>query len=318
MNFELTEDQKMLRDMVQRFGEAELSTSTSSDDHQGRLSASTVAQLKDLGLLGLAEDGGDLAFAAVALYELARRDTAAALFVADHCAAYAALDTCGQAAGAVFALPHVAEVQLDEVNGEVQATARLSVPFLDHISAFVMRVGLPGHAGLVRASAHLLGETRAHEMLGLHGVRYESAVLNANVDVVGGQVAVATLSAWHTVALAAILAGIARAGYSEGLKYAQERRQFGKALVEFQATQFKLADMATRADAAWLGVVRAACASDVSGQYALGRQAVAYAKQAAKLCTDEGLQLHGGYGYTREYPIERLYRDARALAAISG
>lgn len=318
MNFELTEDQKMLRDMVQRFGEAELSASAPTDDHRSRLSASTVAQLKDLGLLGLAEDGGDLAFAAVALYELARRDTAAALFVADHCAAYAALDTCGLAAGAVFALPHVTEVQLDEVNGEVQATAKLSVPFLDHVSAFVMRVGLPGHAGLVRASAHLLGETQAHELLGVRGVRYESAVLNGAVEVVGGERAVATLSAWHTVALAAILAGIARAGYLEGLQYAQERKQFGKALVEFQATQFKLADMATRADAAWLGVVRAASATDVASQYTWGRQAVMYAKAAAKLCTDEGLQLHGGYGYTREYPIERLYRDARALSAIAG
>lgn len=317
MLFELTEDQKMLRDMVQRFAESELSTSSAEADARGGLSSGTVAQLRDLGLLGLAEDGGDLGFAAVALYELARRDAAAAVFVGEHCAAYAALDTCGEAQGATFALPVVHEIQLDEMSGDIKATAKLSVPFLEHANTVVMRVGLPGRGGLVRASAHILGETQPFRAVGLSAAAYERATfVGQPVEVFGDEHAARVLTCWHTVALAATAAGVARAAAQVGASYASDRKQFGKALVEFQATQFKIADMFTRADAAWLMVMRAAGMADGRDRLPMARQALQYSVSAAKFCSDEALQLHGGYGYTREYPIERYYRDARALSAL--
>ena len=114
------------------------------------------------------------------------------------------------------------------------------------------------------------------------------------------------------ISIAALSLGIARGALDAAMKYAQERRQFGKAISEFQAIQFKLADMATELDAAWLLTMRAAQMKD-AGMKVTKESAMAklYASEAACRICDEGVQIHGGYGFIKDYPAEKFYRDVR-------
>ncbi len=121
------------------------------------------------------------------------------------------------------------------------------------------------------------------------------------------------------IAIAALALGIGRAAYEAALKYARERQTFGKPLIEHQAIQFKLAEMATQLEAArWL-IYRAAWLKD-QGQPFTKEAAMAklVATEAAEFVTREAIQIHGGYGYSREYEVERMYRDARLMSIGEG
>jgi alkylation response protein AidB-like acyl-CoA dehydrogenase len=318
MDFTLSEDQKMLRDMVQRFSEDQLQGAAVQADAQGRLNPSTVVQLRELGLLGLADEDGDLGFAAVALYELARHDAATAFFVGQHCAASAGIAAAGADAGATFTIPVFEDLVLDEEAGEIIARSPgFVVPFLDHANALVFPVRLSGRAALARASSHVLGETQPFRALGVCAAGFEKGELEGQViETFGDDEAVEVFETWRILTLAAVASGVARASKEAGTLYASERVQFGKALSEFQATQFKVADMALRADAAWLMLMRAASRSGARDNNRMVKNASRVAIASAMYCSDEALQLHGGYGYTREYAIERYYRDARALSSL--
>jgi len=113
--------------------------------------------------------------------------------------------------------------------------------------------------------------------------------------------------------------GISRAALSEALKYSKERKQFGQEICNFQAIQFKLADMATRIDAARLLGYRAAQLKD-NGQpcHREASMAKVFATEAANFVCNEALQIHGGYGYIKEYPVERYFRDARVTGLYEG
>jgi len=113
--------------------------------------------------------------------------------------------------------------------------------------------------------------------------------------------------------------GIAEAAYAEGLAYVADRTAFGQRLLDFQNTRFVLADTRTELDAAWLLTLRAAKLLD-EGQRARMESSMAKvaASEACGRAVDRMLQLHGGYGYSREYAIERLYRDARITRIYEG
>ena len=114
------------------------------------------------------------------------------------------------------------------------------------------------------------------------------------------------------ISIAALSLGMARGALDAAMKYAQERRQFGKAISEFQAIQFKLANMATELDAAWLLTMRAAQMKDAGLKVTLeSAMAKLYASEAACRICDEGVQIHGGYGFIKDYPAEKFYRDVR-------
>jgi alkylation response protein AidB-like acyl-CoA dehydrogenase len=114
------------------------------------------------------------------------------------------------------------------------------------------------------------------------------------------------------ISIAALSLGMARGALDAAMKYAQERRQFGKAISEFQAIQFKLADMATELDAAWLLTMRAAQMKDAGKKVTLeSAMAKLYASEAACRICDEGVQIHGGYGFIKDFPAEKFYRDVR-------
>jgi len=134
----------------------------------------------------------------------------------------------------------------------------------------------------------------------------------------GFKIAMATLDGGR-IGIAAQAVGIARGAMEEALRYAQEREQFGSALAGFQAIQFYLADMATELDAARLLTWKAAWAKMHRKRYTLeAAQAKLFASEVAQRVTNKALQIHGGYGYTKEYNVERYFRDARITEIYEG
>jgi hypothetical protein len=121
------------------------------------------------------------------------------------------------------------------------------------------------------------------------------------------------------ISIAALSLGIARGALDAALKYSKERRQFGKAISEFQAIQFKLADMATQLDAARLLTLRAAQRKDM-GLTLTRESAMAklFASEVAVRICDEGVQIHGGYGFIKDYPAEKFYRDVKLCTIGEG
>jgi alkylation response protein AidB-like acyl-CoA dehydrogenase len=113
--------------------------------------------------------------------------------------------------------------------------------------------------------------------------------------------------------------GIAQRALELALRYSQERKTFGKPIAEHQAIQFKLADMATQVDAARLLTLRAARMKDAGVRSDLeAGMAKLFASEAGRFCVEESFRIHGGYGYSKEYEIERLYRDAPLLLIGEG
>jgi len=121
------------------------------------------------------------------------------------------------------------------------------------------------------------------------------------------------------IGIGAMAVGIARAALEESLRYAKERRQFGKAIAEFEAIQWKLADMATEIDAARLLCYRAATIKD-AGQRVTQASAMAklYASEVAVRATEKGVQIFGGYGFIKEFPAEKYYRDVKLCTIGEG
>ena len=135
----------------------------------------------------------------------------------------------------------------------------------------------------------------------------------------GGQAAMKTFEATRP-AVGAQAVGIARAAYEYALDYAKERRQFGRAIIENQGIAFKLADMKTRVDASRLLVWRAAWMGRAGKDFGAGEGSMSklYAGETAVWVTEQAIQILGGYGYVREYPVERWHRDSKIYTIFEG
>ncbi len=138
----------------------------------------------------------------------------------------------------------------------------------------------------------------------------------------GFKIAMSTLDGGR-IGIAAQAVGIATEAMEAAVRYAKARRAFGKPIAEFQVIRFYLADMATDVDAARLLTRRAAAAKDTTkkngGRYGLeAAEAKLFAAEMAQRVTTKALQIHGGYGYTKEYPVERNFRDARITEIYEG
>jgi alkylation response protein AidB-like acyl-CoA dehydrogenase len=121
------------------------------------------------------------------------------------------------------------------------------------------------------------------------------------------------------ISIAALAVGIAQGAYEAALKYAKDRQQFGRPIAEFQAIQFKLADMATQTEAARLLTLQAAAMKD-AGQATTRESAMAklFASEIAVRVAEESVQIHGGYGYTKDYPAEKYWRDSKLCTIGEG
>jgi alkylation response protein AidB-like acyl-CoA dehydrogenase len=114
------------------------------------------------------------------------------------------------------------------------------------------------------------------------------------------------------IGIGAMAVGIARAAFEASLNYARERKQFGKPIAEHEAIQWMLADMATEIDAARLLVHRAARLKDGGELFSkAASEAKLYASETATRAAAKAVQIHGGYGYLKDYPVERYFRDAK-------
>ena len=185
-----------------------------------------------------------------------------------------------------------------------------------HISAFVVERGTPGFkAGKkenklgMRASetAEMIFEDchiPAANMLGQAGEGFIQAMKILD----GGRISIASLSL-----------GIAKGAYEAALKYAQERQQFGQPIANFQAIGFKLADMATQIEAAELLILEA-CHLKNTGQNVNKVSAMAkyYASEVSVKVATEAVQIFGGYGYTKDFPVEKYYRDSKLCTIGEG
>jgi alkylation response protein AidB-like acyl-CoA dehydrogenase len=168
--------------------------------------------------------------------------------------------------------------------------------------------------------------TGSEEKLGLNSSTTNSIAVDAHVDAdrllheegKGFHVAMATLDGGR-IGIAAQAVGIAQAAYDVAREYAKERHAFGRPIAEFQAIQHKLADMSTEIDAARLLVHRAAWLkqNDLPHTEA-GAKAKLFASEMASRQTGEAIQILGGYGYTKEFPVERYYRDAKITEIYEG
>jgi len=184
------------------------------------------------------------------------------------------------------------------------------------LSAFIVEKGTPGFRpgkkenklGL-RASdtSELIFEDcaiPAENLLGKLGEGFVDAMRTLD----GGRISIAALSL-----------GIAKGALDASVSYVKQRRQFGKAIAEFQGIQWKLADMATELDAARLLTLRAAVLKD-AGQRVTRESSMAklYASEVAVRICDEAVQLHGGYGFIKDYPVEKFYRDVKLCTIGEG
>src|SRR5438046_203627 len=135
---------------------------------------------------------------------------------------------------------------------------------------------------------------------------------------VGYKVAIETLNTGR-IGIGAQMIGVARGALTAALTYAKERKQFGKAIGEFQAVQFQLAQAATELEAARLMVYNAARLETAGGPYTTqAAMAKLFASQVAERVTSLAVELFGGYGYTKEYPVEKFYRDAKIGTLYEG
>ena len=184
------------------------------------------------------------------------------------------------------------------------------------ISAFILEKGTPGFK--VGRKEHKMG-FRASDTAQLifEAARIPKENLLGKVD--HGFIDTLNILDAGRIGMAALTVGIARGCLEEGLKYAKERQAFGRPIANFQAIQWKLADMATEIDAARLLVLQAASLKDAGQPFT---KEAAYGKlfssEVAMKAATEAVQIHGGYGYIKEFPVERYFRDAKFCAIGEG
>jgi alkylation response protein AidB-like acyl-CoA dehydrogenase len=184
------------------------------------------------------------------------------------------------------------------------------------IGAFLVETTMPGWEVL-----------RIEEKMGLHAAHTAQLAFTdlyvPRENLLGGEgdgfkLAMKTLDGGR-IGIAAQAVGIARAALEASITYAQQRRAFGQSLGDFQGIQWKLADMATAVEAARLLTLRAATLKDAGRPYTReASMAKLFASETAMNVATQAVQIHGGYGYTREFPVERYFRDAKATEIYEG
>lgn len=184
------------------------------------------------------------------------------------------------------------------------------------ISAFIVEKDMPGFTVSKKELKLGIRGSSTCELVFDHVVVPAENLLGT--EGMGFKIAMGTLDGGR-IGIAAQALGIAQGAIDETVKYVKQRKQFGKSISAFQNTQFQLADMQMKTDAARLLVYRAACTKDSGKPYSLeAAMAKLYASETAMEVTTKAVQLFGGYGYTRDYPVERMMRDAKITEIYEG
>jgi alkylation response protein AidB-like acyl-CoA dehydrogenase len=355
----LTEEQGMIRDVVREFAAGELGPLARDIDLEARFPREAWPKLAALDLLGLglpAEAGGagagDVVFV-VAVEEIARICGSTAAALVTHAAMGAGpIASAGDLAqrrrwlvpllaGQGFATLAVSDTEIEGEDPAVTATRRgdgwalngvcVAVPGAMHADVTVVsaRIESGPDRGLfvVERDTPGLGVVPAASSLGLRGLGHGRVELRdvavaddrrlGDADAARAALARAHESAW--VGFAAVAVGLAEGALERALRYARERPQFDKLIVQHESVQWHLADAALDTHVARLAARAAARAGDAgTPARRLAAMAKIVATAAATRCGDRAIQVLGGYGYMTEFHVERYYRDAQACEIVGG
>ena len=198
------------------------------------------------------------------------------------------------------------------VTGTVEKRGKLQ----KEISAFIVEKGTPGFTFGTKEKKMGIRGSATYELIFTDCRIPKENLLGKKGE--GFKIAMHTLDGGR-IGIAAQALGIAEGALERTIEYVKERKQFGRAIGQFQNTQFQLADMATKVQAAQMMVYRAAIAKATQKDYGFeAAMAKLYAAEVAMEVTTKAVQLHGGYGYIREYDVERMMRDAKITEIYEG
>ncbi|HEX2103131.1 MAG TPA: acyl-CoA dehydrogenase family protein [Solirubrobacteraceae bacterium] len=352
---ELTDDQREIRELARRFADEEVAPHAGAWDREHRFPKEVLAHLGELGLMGVcvpeahAGAGADFLSYCLVLEELSRADAGLGVTVAVHTSAGtlpilqhgtpAQVDRLVPplAQGhelAAFALTESGSgSDAGAMRTRVDADGRITgtkqwITNGSHAHSFVVFAreaeGERAGAFIVRRGAPGFRATREEDKLGLNSSSTADLSFEATpaerLGAPGGgmRVALRTLDTGR-IGIAAQAVGIGQAALDVAAGYAKERNAFGRPIGAFQAIQQKLADMQTEIEAARALVWRAARLKEAGRPHTVeGAQAKLFASRVARHWTGEAIQVLGGYGYTKEFPAERYYRDAKVTEIYEG
>ena len=364
MDFELTEDQAMLRDMIRSFAQNEIEPAASGLEARHEFPRELLEKLAELGVLGMSvppEYGGnktDYLSLMLTIEEISRSLPALAVTLSVHCSLFCyAVDKYGSeplkkqylpkaAAGEIlgaFSLTEpgagsdISALTTQAVHREgrfVLNGAKAWVSIGNDAGAFILFALTETEPGTKKLSAFLadrdapgLRISKIEEKMGLSASTTTDLVLEdceIPEENLLGQEGKGTSIALHCldcsrIGIAAQSVGLAQRALDEAVGYSRQREAFGKTISQFQAVQFMLADIATLTEASRLLTYRAAALYDLGKPLTkAAAMAKLYASEAANQIVYKALQIHGGYGYSKEFLIEQLYRDARVLSIYEG
>ena len=361
MDFDLSDEQRQIRETLADFAEREIKPHSAGWDKEASFPRAVVEKLGALGFLGVAfpekygGGGADTLSQLLVVEGLARFDAGLALACAAHMSLasghigmFAAEDLRAHYLPDMVSAKRLGAWCLTEPGSGSDAAAmktraiRAGDNFtLNGSKMFITNGSVAGvyvvmaitdatasrsgvSAFIVDRDTPGLSNGRKIEKLGLHSSD-TAEVIFENVTVPGRNL-IGELGAGYRqtlkvleggrIGIAGWAAGIARGAMEDAASYAKERHQFGKPIADFQAIQWMLADMATRIEASWILACRAAALKDAGKPF--GREASMaklYASETAMWTTTKAVQIHGGYGYMTDFPVERYMRDAK-LAEI--
>ncbi len=364
MIFELSEEQKMIRDAARDFAQAELKPGVIDRDENQIFPAEQIRKLGELGFLGMMVDpkyngsGLDSISYVLAMEEFSKIDASASVVVSvNNSLVCFGLEKYGSeeqkekylkplAAGEIIGAFCLSEPEAgsDATSQRTIAEDKGDYYLLNGTKNWITN-GDTASVYLVIAQTHPEKGSRGINVLilekgmegfsvgpkenkmGIRGSDTHSLLFNdvkvpkqnrIGEDGFGFKFAMQTLDGGR-IGIAAQALGIASGAFELALNYAQERKAFGKPIAELQAISFKLADMATDIEAARLLVMKAAWLKDQKLPYAkYASMAKLKASEVAMKTTIEAVQIHGGYGYVKEYHVERLMRDAKVTQIYEG
>lgn len=364
MDFNISQEHTMLREMYRAFTTNEVAPLAKEVDEEERFPVETVEKMKKLGFFGIpfpeayGGQGGDNLAYAMAVEELSKACGTTGVIVSAHTSLCAApiFEFGTEEQKQKYLVPlakgeKLGAFGLTEPNAGTDAGGQQTKAVLDgdhyilngskifitnagYAEIYIIMAMTDPEAGMKGISAFIVESSyegfsigKKEEKMGIRGSA-TSELIFENVRVPkenllgkigqGFKVAMKTLDGGR-IGIASQALGIAQGALDETIGYVKERKQFGRALSKFQNTQFELADMSTKIEAARLLVYNAAKGKDNKISYShLAAMAKLYASETAMEVTTKAVQLHGGYGYTREYPVERMMRDAKITEIYEG
>lgn len=364
MDFELSEDQIMMRDSAREFAEKRLKDIAEELDAKGTMPDELLAETGELGYFGLLapeQYGGlevDMLSYALVIEEIARKCAGLAITLSVHNSlVIRAINTYGTDEHKEKYLPKLATGEfigaysLSEPGSGTDAGSLKTTAIVDgdHYSlngtknwvstakwakvfiVFVLTDPEAGSGGisciLVEPGTEGMSLGAPEKKMGLKcSDTRDLSFIDAKVPKAnligeennGFKIALSLLDNGR-IGVASQALGIAQEAFDEALSYSKERKQFGQPICDFQAIRFKLADMAMRIDCARLMTYRAAVLRETGGRCTKEiSMAKLYASETANYVANEAVQIHGAYGYVKEYPVERYFRDARVTEIYEG